>query len=54
MTEEELLKQFHNVFEMRDCYEPICELRDCCECSIYKDAFEEYIQELGYKPSAED
>ena len=50
MTDDELLRQFDKEFE-RDCYDPSCELRDCCECSTYQDCFEEYKQELGYLPT---
>lgn len=50
MTNDELLKRFDKEFE-RDCYDISCELRDCCECSIYEECFEEYKQELGFTPT---
>ena len=49
MTNEELLEQFDKDFE-RDCYDPSCESRDCCECRTYHDCFEQYKEDLGYVP----
>lgn len=46
---DELEKEFRKTFD-RDCYEYSCEARDCCECSIYQDALEEYINEKTAHP----
>lgn len=43
---ENTAKEFDEFFrkELRsDCWTYSCEQRDCCECSIYKDALEEYV-----------
>ncbi len=54
MTDDELEKEFNKFFwsELyQDCYVLSCEACDCCECSTYQEAFEEYRQELGYAPN---
>lgn len=48
MTDNELKKDFDKLFDSDikiDCWENLCELRNCCECHIYSDAFEEYKNE---------
>lgn len=47
MTDDELFTEFStNVFE-RDCYDLSCEARDCCECSDFQDAFDEWKAAIG-------
>lgn len=45
MTETELIKEFNKEFDKSDCWEYSCEARDCCECSIYQDALDEFRKE---------
>lgn len=49
MTEKELEQQFDKEFEC-ECRERVCDFRDCCECEVYFEAYEDYRQELGYEP----
>ena len=48
INEEQIEKEFDEIFWSDihcDCWDYSCELRDCCECSTYQDAFEEYKNE---------
>ncbi len=50
MTNDELFRKFKQEFEC-DCYEPICDVRDCTKCGIFIECFEEWKEMLGYAPS---
>ena len=51
MTNDELLKRFDEEFDRQYCYDDSCAQRYCFECSIYKDCFAQYKEDLGFVPT---